>query len=81
MSLKRRIEELGLREDRADVIFPAAAVYGRLMEIARAEEILVPFVGVKEGLVEDILIKIGGIAQESRQTWDVAVNLGRKYQF
>lgn len=84
MPFAERVNILGLREDRADVILPAAVVYGRLVEVAGVKELFVPFVGVKEGLVEDMLTKIGSheaTDPSNRQTWDVAVNLGRKYQF
>lgn len=84
MSYVRRVNELGLREDRADVILPAALVYSRVAEVAGAKEILVPFVGVKEGIIEDLLLKLAGEvggADADRQVWDAAVNLGRKYLF
>lgn len=47
LSYEERVARLDLREDRADVILPAAVVYERIAELAGAEEILVPGVGVK----------------------------------
>lgn len=54
LSFRQRVEELGLREDRADVILPAALVYERVATLAGVESILVPQVGVKEGLLLDL---------------------------
>jgi exopolyphosphatase/guanosine-5'-triphosphate,3'-diphosphate pyrophosphatase len=50
-----RVQQLGLREDRADVIVPAAAVYERLARLAGAEQIVIPNAGVKEGLLIDLV--------------------------
>ncbi len=55
MSLKGRMERFGLREDRADVILPACFVYHRIAELNGSEEILVPRVSLKDGVVLDIL--------------------------
>ena len=54
MSVKQRIEKLALRPDRADVIVPAASVYLKLAAIAEVEELVVPHVGVKEGILLDL---------------------------
>lgn len=51
----QRIAQLGLRDDRADVILPAAMVYEKLATLTGVDEILVPFVGVRDGLVQDLL--------------------------
>lgn len=53
LSPRQRVEELGLREDRADVILPAAVVYERLGVLAGADEVRVPHVGVREGILLD----------------------------
>lgn len=50
-----RVEEYGLRADRADVILPAALMYERLALLAGAEEVRVPGVGVREGVLYDVL--------------------------
>ncbi len=84
-SFRQRVDELGLREDRADVILPAAVVYERLAELAYANEILVPHVGIKEGILLDLFadtVQLGG--REDRQEREVlagALALGRKYMF
>jgi exopolyphosphatase/guanosine-5'-triphosphate,3'-diphosphate pyrophosphatase len=55
MSLKSRMERFGLREDRADVILPACFVYHRIAELNGSDEILVPRVSLKDGVVQEIL--------------------------
>jgi exopolyphosphatase/guanosine-5'-triphosphate,3'-diphosphate pyrophosphatase len=55
MSLKSRMERFGLREDRADVILPACFVYHRIAELNGSEEILVPRVSLKDGVIQEIL--------------------------
>ncbi|MFP4470562.1 MAG: Ppx/GppA family phosphatase [Bacteroidales bacterium] len=50
-SLQERIELMGLRPDRADVIVPAAKVFLFITRIIKAEEILVPKIGLADGLI------------------------------
>lgn len=84
-SFRQRVVELGLREDRADVILPAALVYERLAELAYADEILVPHVGIKEGVLVDLFAETVRVEEkEDRQEREVlagALALGRKYLF
>ena len=54
MSVAERTRELRLRPDRADVILPAALVYRHFAQLAHAEHIVVPSVGVKEGVLLDV---------------------------
>ena len=49
-----RTRELRLRADRADVILPAALVYRHFAQVAHASRIVVPGVGVKEGVLLDV---------------------------
>ena len=60
MSMKSRMERFGLREDRADVILPACFVYHRIAELNGSEEILVPRVSLKDGVVQEILEQAKG---------------------
>ncbi|MFO7893887.1 MAG: Ppx/GppA phosphatase family protein [Longimicrobiales bacterium] len=82
---RERIDRFGLREDRADVILPAAYVYGRVAELAGAREFLVPHVGVKEGvlldLVEDLTTHTQYVSNQEREVVGAAVALGRRYRF
>ncbi len=51
LSTKKRIEKLGLRPDRADVIMPATALLLQVLEKANIQRLLVPGVGLRDGLV------------------------------
>jgi exopolyphosphatase/guanosine-5'-triphosphate,3'-diphosphate pyrophosphatase len=85
LSYRQRVEELGLREDRADVILPAAMVYERVATLSEAAEILVPGVGVKDGilidLVEDLVTHQEHEDRKDRQAVAGSVALGRKFDF
>ncbi|HWU43217.1 MAG TPA: hypothetical protein VN132_07265 [Bdellovibrio sp.] len=50
-SIRDRIEKLGLRPDRADVIVPAAVLVQTIMRQAETEKILIPSVGLRDGLI------------------------------
>jgi exopolyphosphatase/guanosine-5'-triphosphate,3'-diphosphate pyrophosphatase len=51
LSVKERIEKLDMRPDRADVIIPAALVVHTVMRQAGLEKLLIPHVGLKDGLI------------------------------
>lgn len=50
-SLEDRIYTLQMNPDRADVILPATDIYTKVMEWAHAKHILVPEVGLKDGIM------------------------------
>jgi len=50
-SLEDRIYKLQMNPDRADVIIPASDIYIKVMEWSRAQSILVPEVGLKDGVI------------------------------
>ncbi|HZB13548.1 MAG TPA: phosphatase [Chryseolinea sp.] len=50
-SIDERIYKLQMNPDRADVIIPASNIYLKVMEWARATSILVPEVGLKDGII------------------------------
>lgn len=50
-SIEERIYKLQMNPDRADVIIPASNIYLKVMEWARATSILVPEVGLKDGII------------------------------
>jgi exopolyphosphatase/guanosine-5'-triphosphate,3'-diphosphate pyrophosphatase len=56
-TLEERIEKLGLRPDRADVIVPAAKVFLFIAKIIRSETILVPKIGLADGLIHQLYEK------------------------
>jgi exopolyphosphatase/guanosine-5'-triphosphate,3'-diphosphate pyrophosphatase len=53
-----RMRKFELQPDRADVILPAMLLYERVAELAGADHIVVPGVGVKEGVLIDLLTAI-----------------------
>ena len=85
LSPRQRMEKFGLREDRADVILPAAMVYERLAGVTGAREILVPHIGLKEGvlldLVDDLATHGAHEVRREQQAYASALTLGRRYQF
>ncbi len=85
LSYLQRVDDLGLREDRADVILPAAMVYERLAELSGAAEITVPRVGVKEGilfdLVDELVCKRDHEDRQEREVFSSTTIVGRKYLF
>lgn len=53
-SLEDRISLFKLREDRADVIVPALLIYIQIMKWAGIEELLVPKIGLADGLIQHL---------------------------
>jgi exopolyphosphatase/guanosine-5'-triphosphate,3'-diphosphate pyrophosphatase len=85
LTVEERIEQLGLGENRADVILPAAMVYARLAERFGQSRIHVPHAGVKEGAmidrVEDLTARAGYTERHARDVLSGAVALGRRFRF
>lgn len=50
-TIEQRIYQLQMNPDRADVIVPAADIYTKVMEWGNASSILVPEVGLKDGIM------------------------------
>jgi exopolyphosphatase / guanosine-5'-triphosphate,3'-diphosphate pyrophosphatase len=82
-SYEERIKDFGLRHDRADVIIPAIIVLQVLAKEARVEEIEIPRVGVREGLLIDMARGLGGRPPppDRTQLLTSARLLGRKYDY
>ncbi|AHF14859.1 Ppx/GppA phosphatase family protein [Niabella soli] len=57
-TLSERISYYKLREDRADVIVPALLIYINVLKWAGAEEILVPKIGLADGLIQSLYDEI-----------------------
>lgn len=55
ISMKDRIEKLELRPDRADVIVPAVMNVKMILRLAKADRILIPCVGLRDGLLLSML--------------------------
>ncbi|MGD0710938.1 MAG: Ppx/GppA family phosphatase [Bacteroidales bacterium] len=54
MTMKERIEEMGLRPDRADVIVPAAEVFIMIAKTIKCNNIYIPRIGLSDGLVYNL---------------------------
>jgi exopolyphosphatase/guanosine-5'-triphosphate,3'-diphosphate pyrophosphatase len=61
LSVAQRMSFYKLREDRADVIVPALLIYINVMRWADAEEILVPKIGLADGLIHILYDEVKAI--------------------
>lgn len=57
LSYEERILELGLKPDRADVILPATHLFLKAMKWSNAKALLVPKIGLSDGIVKSIYAK------------------------
>ncbi len=83
LSYDERVTKLGLRPDRADVILPAMMVLQKIMEVGRISRIHIPNVGVKEGLLIDMVSELltGRPAQRRDEVLATVRQAGLKYSF
>src|SRR5439155_9238016 len=83
MTIEERIQKLHMRPDRADVIVPAAIVLHRIVEQAGVDEVMIPGVSLKDGLILDMISE--QLHPEKHLDYDQvissALQLGRKYAF
>ena len=56
-SLKERIQVLGLKPDRADVIIPACRIFINVMKWAAVKDIAVPRIGLVDGIIQTLIDK------------------------
>ena len=56
-SLQDRIRMLGLNQDRADVIIPASEIYLTLMQWTHIKQLLVPRLGLVDGIIQRLIEK------------------------
>lgn len=54
LSVDERIERFGLKDDRADVIIPAAEIFLRIADIVHAHYVWVPVIGLADGIIDDL---------------------------
>lgn len=82
MTTGDRIAKLRLRPDRADVIVPAAIVLNAMVKRARVSEVVIPGVGLKDGVLLDLAKRVfqGSLLPED-QIISSALQLGRKFGF
>jgi exopolyphosphatase / guanosine-5'-triphosphate,3'-diphosphate pyrophosphatase len=84
-SEKEIMKKFSLSSDKADVMLPAAMVYLNVANQVKAKWITVPFVGVKEGVIIDLMQEISKrgkwIKEHEKLVYASALNLGRKFNF
>lgn len=79
---EERVKKHNLRPDRADVIVPAGAIFEYVAKRTRVTRILVPFVGLVDGVLLDLARAAGASGKkelESSQTRNAARAIMRKY--
>lgn len=54
LSFEQRITKLKMKPDRADVIIPACEIYLRLMEYSGIQQMIVPKIGLADGIILDL---------------------------
>jgi exopolyphosphatase/guanosine-5'-triphosphate,3'-diphosphate pyrophosphatase len=84
MTTEQRRDTFGLRPDRADTIVPAASIFLRAAEEFGAAAIVAPGVGLKEGILEELIDKYfdrWDKESEARTVVDACVRLGKRYGF
>jgi exopolyphosphatase / guanosine-5'-triphosphate,3'-diphosphate pyrophosphatase len=83
LSYEERINKLKLRPDRADVILPASIVLHLIADEAGVKQIMIPNVGLKDGILHEIAEELSKNLHSQRrdQVWESALHMGHKYQF
>ncbi|MEK6985466.1 MAG: Ppx/GppA phosphatase family protein [Candidatus Thermoplasmatota archaeon] len=85
LDVPARIQKFGIRPDRADVIVPAAYVHIHIARLAGVKTIVIPKVGLKEGVAWDLLDSVAIRTDQARRhtelVRDGALALGRRFQF
>lgn len=82
MSVDERIRKLKMRPDRADVILPASVVVHMIAREAGVDEIIIPNVGLKNGVLLDMAPQLMGPRLPRRQqALASAARMGQKYAY
>ncbi len=87
MTIEQRISRLGLRPDRADVIVPAMTLLRGVMDEVRADTLLIPKTGLRDGVLLDLFAKgrvdssASALSRQIGRVRAAALELGRRYQF
>ncbi len=83
LAVEERINQLRLRPDRADVIVPASIILQRIVSLTGVHEVVVPKVGLKDGVLLDLASELFGEKKFPRreQVMASALQVGRKYFF
>lgn len=79
-----RMAQFDLKRDRAEVIVPALFVIVAMAEMCQLDEVVCPNVGLKEGIVRELVDKhyrVWDYKRERDQLFAAALQLGRRYHF
>jgi exopolyphosphatase / guanosine-5'-triphosphate,3'-diphosphate pyrophosphatase len=80
-SFEERIQVLRLRPDRADVIVPAAIVLQKIVQQAGVDEVIIPGIGLKDGVLLEMLSQLQDQQKHlhREQVIESAHRLGKKF--
>jgi exopolyphosphatase / guanosine-5'-triphosphate,3'-diphosphate pyrophosphatase len=83
LTYAERVQQLQLRPDRADVIVPGALILRKILQVAGVDEVAIPRVGLKDGLLLDMVDEFYGERKSVRREQVIAsaLQVGRKFQF
>lgn len=83
MTFDERLQELRLRPDRADVIVPASIVLQTIIRQAKVDQLLIPQVGLKDGLLLDMVQELYDHKNRLHrdQVLASALQVGKKFAF
>jgi exopolyphosphatase/guanosine-5'-triphosphate,3'-diphosphate pyrophosphatase len=84
LSPDQRREAYALRPDRADTIVTASSIFLRVAELFKVPAIVAPGVGLKEGILEELIDKYfdrWDKESEARTVVDGCLRLGKRYGF
>lgn len=57
LSLEERMEQFGMKPDRADVIIPAGEIFLTIANIIGASYIHVPVIGLSDGIIDELYLQ------------------------
>lgn len=66
LSIEQRMDRYGMRADRADVIIPAAEIFLTVAAAIEATTIIVPTIGVADGIIDGLFLADRNTAQDSK---------------
>jgi exopolyphosphatase/guanosine-5'-triphosphate,3'-diphosphate pyrophosphatase len=84
MTPNERKDAYGLRPDRADTIVPAASILLKVAELFKAQAVVAPGIGLKDGILEELVDKhfhVWDTEREAQSVIDACLRLGRRYHF
>lgn len=71
LSVEQRMEQFGLKADRADVIIPASEIFLNIAKLAGAKKITVPMIGVSDGIIDGLFRNFKDKQNEEQQATEV----------